>query len=41
MPLFMISIKESAAAENETDLQNALSVLLYHVLSDILEIKYP
>ncbi len=33
--------KESAAAENETDLQNALSVLLYHVLSDILEIKYP
>ncbi len=33
--------KESVAAENETDLQNALSVLLYHVLSDILEIKYP
>lgn len=33
--------KESVSADCETDMQNALSVLLYHVLSEILEIKYP
>ncbi|MDE6111676.1 MAG: coproporphyrinogen dehydrogenase HemZ, partial [Eubacterium sp.] len=32
---------ESVAADDETDLQNALSVLLYNVLSDVLEIQYP
>ncbi len=33
--------KESVSADCETDMQNALSVLLYHVLSEILEIRYP
>lgn len=33
--------KESVAADCETDMQNALSILLYHVLSEILEIEYP
>lgn len=32
---------ESVVADDKTDLQNALSVLLYDVLSDILEIQYP
>ena len=32
---------ESVTADDEMDLQNALSVLLYNVLSDILQIKYP